>query len=195
MGIRLITEVMDWAPATLTQREHKVLIVLAEDARDGQPGELDSRGYEKRVIWQSLVSEHMLRRARVKRAAMYDVIRALVDQGCLERVVRGGGGHVAKYRIPSLAPILRLGNPDAETEAEAELRPDLAKLRPDSGIAASRKTGPLALMPSGTPQITNGSEVNSSVEGSANGQVKTGGEENEFQQRLRELAAKYRGAP
>jgi hypothetical protein len=32
MAIKLVTEVMDWAPP-LTHREHKVLMILAENAR------------------------------------------------------------------------------------------------------------------------------------------------------------------
>lgn len=93
MAISLITEVMDWAPKTLTHREHKVLMVLAEDARAGS-----------RVIWQSLESPQMRRRARLSRTQLYTVIGALVAKGCLEPLTPGGGGHVAKYRIPVLAP-------------------------------------------------------------------------------------------
>jgi len=59
MGIRLITEVMDWAPDTLTQREHKTLMIFAEDAIDGEPGELDDHGREKRVIRQRTDSPQM----------------------------------------------------------------------------------------------------------------------------------------
>jgi len=104
MGIRLITEVMDWAPEALTQREHKVLIILAEDAIDGEPGEVDDRGREKRVIRQPPDSAKMLRRARVSRSQLYVVFAALMKKRCLERVTAGGGGHPARYKIPALAP-------------------------------------------------------------------------------------------
>jgi hypothetical protein len=123
MGIMLITEVMDWAPNTLTQREHKVLIVLAEDSPDGALGQVGEHGRENRVNWHSVERPVTLRRARVSRAEMYAVIATLIKKGCLERVTKGGGGHEAKYRIPLLrqeipdaeANDLRRGNPDADT--------------------------------------------------------------------------------
>jgi len=110
-----MTEVMDCAPGTLTHREHKIAIILAEDARDGEPGELDDQGREKRVIWQSVESPEMLRRFRVSRVQLYEVLAALVAKGCIERTMRGGGGHRAKYRFPALRPAaLRPLNPDTE---------------------------------------------------------------------------------
>ena len=132
MGIKLITEVMDWAPLTLTQREHKILIIFAEDARDGRPGEIGEHGREKRVIWQSVESPAMLRRARVKRTEMYAVIGALVGKGCLEQIAKGGGGHVAKYRILGLAPDLCQENPDTGSGGLCQENPDTATpgLRP-----------------------------------------------------------------
>jgi hypothetical protein len=111
MGIRLITEVMDHAPGTLTPRERNVLLVLAEDALDEQPGELE----EKRVIRQPIGSPQILRRARVSRPELYTVLRALIVKGCLDRITTGGRNHPAKYRIPPLAPqVLCLENADAE---------------------------------------------------------------------------------
>jgi hypothetical protein len=103
MGIRLMAEVMNRAPKTLTQREHKVLIILAEDAIDGEPGELDDRGREKRVTRQPPDSATMLRRALVSRSQLYAVVGALIAKGCLQRVTAGGGGHPARYRIPALS--------------------------------------------------------------------------------------------
>jgi hypothetical protein len=122
MGIKLVTEVMDWAPLTLTQREHKVPMILAEDSPDGAPGEVGEHGREKRVNWHSVESPVTLRRARVSRAEMYAVIATLIEKGCLERATKGGGGHEAKYRIPVLrqeipdagASELRLEIPDAD---------------------------------------------------------------------------------
>ena len=104
MGIRLMTEVMDYAPAELTHREHKLLIIFAEDALDGAVGELDDRGREKRVVRQSPESPKMLRRARVSRPQLYAVLAELIAKECLERITPGGGGHRARYRIPALAP-------------------------------------------------------------------------------------------
>ena len=69
MAIKLVTEVMDWAPP-LTHREHKVLMILAENAR-----------LPSRETWDSVESPRILRRARLTRAQMYAVIAALVDEG------------------------------------------------------------------------------------------------------------------
>jgi len=112
MSIRLVVEAMDYAPATLTQREHKVLIVLAEDCRD-----------ETRTTWHAPDSPEMLRRARVCRSEMFAVLASLIEKGALERAMPGGNGRRAKYRIPELCP----GNPDTEQEScvrETQTQPD-----------------------------------------------------------------------
>jgi hypothetical protein len=178
MGIKLITEVMDHAPMTLTQREHKTLIIFAEDARDGRPGEVDENGRERRVIWKSVESPTMLRRTRVKRTEMYAVIGGLIKKGCIEQITKGGGGHVAKYRILGLAPelcqekpdtdpgVLCLGNPDTAT---GELRPGIQDAASESateaasgfsgavsgetGHSVSGKPGRLALEPLSSPSF------------------------------------------
>ncbi len=72
MAIKLVTEVMDWAPSRLTHREHKALIVLAENAR-----------LPSREIWDSVESPRLLRRARLSQREMYAVIAALIEKGCL----------------------------------------------------------------------------------------------------------------
>jgi hypothetical protein len=92
MAIKLVTEVMDWAPATLTHREHKVLITLAENA-----------WLATREIWDSVESPRMLRRAQLTERQMYEVIAALIRKKCLEKPVWGGRNHRAKYRIARLA--------------------------------------------------------------------------------------------
>jgi hypothetical protein len=80
MAISLITEVMDWAPKTLTHREHKVLMILAEDARA-----------DSRIIWRSIESPQTLRRLRLSRTQLYVVIAALMAKGCLELVTQAAG--------------------------------------------------------------------------------------------------------
>jgi hypothetical protein len=139
MAISLITEVMDWAPEALTHREHKVLIILAEDARPAS-----------RVIWQSIESPQMMRRLRLSRTQLYVVIAALMAKGCLELVTQGGRGHVAKYRIPVLTPPFSV--PENVTQNPADNRPfSVPETRTQSrsvsrkpGPSASRKPGPLA---------------------------------------------------
>jgi hypothetical protein len=92
MAIKLIAEVMDWAPASLTHREHKVLIILAENAR-----------LPSREIWDSVVSPRMLRRVRLTERQMYEAIEALITSRCLIKTVWGGRNHQAKYAIAHLA--------------------------------------------------------------------------------------------
>ncbi|GAB3209765.1 hypothetical protein GCM10027294_25480 [Marinactinospora endophytica] len=95
MGVRLIVEVLDYAPASLTPRERYVLIVLAEGARD-----------HTRVCWPGVEDdERFIHRSRLKsRSQRYAVLKALVEKGVLENVRRGQKGVRAGYRIAPMAP-------------------------------------------------------------------------------------------
>jgi hypothetical protein len=110
MAIKLVTEVMDWAPP-LTHREHKVLMILAENAR-----------LPSRETWDSVESPRILRRARLTRAQMYAVIAELVKKGCLDKPVWGGRNHRAKYAIAHLA-VPRPGSKAAWAAYLARLSP------------------------------------------------------------------------
>ncbi|MER8083804.1 hypothetical protein ABTZ57_01245 [Streptomyces sp. NPDC094048] len=88
MGGRLYVEVLDYAPTTLTHREKLALSVLADDARD-----------TTRITWSSVESPKILRRAQVSRPQVYEVIKALIKKGCLEKVSAGQKNGTAKYRI------------------------------------------------------------------------------------------------
>lgn len=69
MGIGLIKEVMDHAPA-LTHRAHKVLIVLAENARDAT-----------RQAWPGIDNPEFIRRTQIKsRSERYQVFRATLHE-------------------------------------------------------------------------------------------------------------------
>jgi hypothetical protein len=141
MGIKLYVEVMDHAPLTLTHREHKALLIFAEDANE-----------KTRLLWHSPEDALMLRRLRLSRSQMYVVVGVLVEKGCLEQITKGGGGHDAKYRIRSLVPELCPENRDAEPgelrpgnrdTGAGELRPGIQDAGPESaGPSASRKPGP-----------------------------------------------------
>jgi hypothetical protein len=158
MGIRLMAEVMDRAPKALTQREHKVLIILAEDAIDGEPGELDDRGREKRVTRQPPDSARMLRRARVSRSQIYAVVGALIAKGCLQRVTAGGGGHPARYRIPALSvPENRMQTPVDNPEScvpETGTQPGSVSRKPGPAVSRSAKDTDLRRDSYGTPNGT-----------------------------------------
>ncbi|MBK3563191.1 MULTISPECIES: hypothetical protein [unclassified Streptomyces] len=112
MGSRLYVEVLDYAPTTLTHREKLALSVLADDARDST-----------RITWSSVESEKILRRAQVTRPQLYEVIKALVKKGVLEKVTAGQKNGTAKYRIlPLQCPVI----PDAEATEDHAQGPDSA---------------------------------------------------------------------
>lgn len=104
MGSRLYVEVLDYAPTTLTHREKLALAVLADDARD-----------TTRITWSSVESEKILRRAQVSRPQIYEVLKALVKKGVLEKVTAGQKNGTAKYRIlPLQSPVL----PDTDDDTQ-----------------------------------------------------------------------------
>src|SRR6266581_568079 len=105
MAVKLVTEVMDWAPP-LTHREHKVLMILAENAR-----------LPSRETWDSVESFKILHRARLTQREMYAVIAALVAKGCLEKPVWGGRNHRAKYKIAPLRAAYLVTLSPAELQA------------------------------------------------------------------------------
>lgn len=120
MGIKLIGEVMDYAPETLTWRERAVLDVIAEDFNE-----------KTRSGWPSYEgdgdhSEKYRRRSHCSRSQFYDVLKALVDKGVLEKLVRGNNGHAAKYRIRPLAPsrVLETGTLQGDAEPLLEGYPE-----------------------------------------------------------------------
>ncbi|WP_031039802.1 hypothetical protein [Streptomyces sp. NRRL F-5650] len=88
MGDRLVTEVMDMAPATLTHREAWVLAVLAADAHD-----------DTRTTQSSVEAPAVLRRARVSRPQMYAVLKALITKGVLKRAAAGQRNRAAAYTL------------------------------------------------------------------------------------------------
>ncbi|MFI6299573.1 hypothetical protein ACIBEJ_48820 [Nonomuraea sp. NPDC050790] len=94
MGIKLIVEALDHAPASLTPRERYALIVLAEDARD-----------ETRLVALGIEgNERVVRRLRAGRSERAAIIKALVDKGAIKSVKRGQKHQHAEYEICRLAP-------------------------------------------------------------------------------------------
>ncbi|GGQ23504.1 hypothetical protein [Streptosporangium pseudovulgare] len=113
MGIRLIVEVMDHAPATLTPRERYALLVLAEDARDET--RLCSKGVES--------NEKVMQRFRAGRSERAAILKALIDKGAIERTKRGQKHQHAEFRILPLTPAQGPGNPDPERGREGAQQP------------------------------------------------------------------------
>jgi hypothetical protein len=101
MGVALIAEVMDQAPADLTSAEVVVLLVLAENAND-----------TTRKAWPGL--ETLLRRARLSPTGLRTVFQRLAGRGLEVRVpighdkagrpVYAARGRQTVYRIPLFAP-------------------------------------------------------------------------------------------
>ncbi len=99
MGIKLMVEVLDDAPDTLTFRERYVLLALAENFNDGtRRGWPGYDGDDER-------SERFRHRARCTRRQFYETLRGLVGKGALTVVVSGHHGRQAVYAIPHLAAV------------------------------------------------------------------------------------------
>jgi hypothetical protein len=123
VGIRLFVEVLDYAPATLTHREKLILAVLAEDAPD-----------KTRVTWSSVEDPKILRRGKVTRPQMYEVLKALTAKGVLKKASAGQKNAVAKYELLPLTPSQCPEIPDTERPSQDPETPDTEPdfQRPDS---------------------------------------------------------------
>jgi hypothetical protein len=93
MGIKLMVEVLDYAPMTLTHREKLLLVVLAEDARDAT-----------RRTWNSIEDPKILRRAKVSRSQLYEIVKALIAKDVLKKEQAGQKNGTAKYVLLPLGP-------------------------------------------------------------------------------------------
>ncbi|MCC5582041.1 hypothetical protein IMZ11_41230 [Microtetraspora sp. AC03309] len=147
MGIHLIVEVMDYAPATLTHSEHKTLMVFAESARD-----------ETRQAWPGIEDdETFARRTRLGRSQRYAVVKALVAKGALVRVSKGHNASRAVYMIPPLAAVVaavqgpenpdasglqRPENPDPGSNTKGPGNPDQASGKSDGRVRKTRTPSP-----------------------------------------------------
>ena len=98
MGIKLMVEVMDHAPKSLTWREHSIMLVLAENFNDGT-----RRGWPQ-YDGASEESARFRARTRCSRGQFYDVLGDLVKKKLIKIEVRGQKGRCAVYSMPRLAP-------------------------------------------------------------------------------------------
>lgn len=109
MSLRLILEVLDHAPESLTPKEHLAAIVLAENANE-----------RTRQIWDSVEDPKIMARIRVKRARLYELLEGLIDKGVLEQTAVGQKQSRARYRFRVLCPAQCPEHPD--TEAKISVR-------------------------------------------------------------------------
>jgi hypothetical protein len=107
VGIRLYVEVLDFAPTTLTHREKLTLAVLAEDAPD-----------KTRITWSSVEDPKILRRAKVTRPQMYEVLKALTAKGAIKKLSAGQKNATAKYMLLPLAPTQGPETPDTDADSQ-----------------------------------------------------------------------------
>lgn len=152
MGVRLMVEVLDHAPETLTPRERWALIAIAEDARD-----------ETRLCLKGVESNPTLvRRMRTGRTERAAIIAGLIDKGALERVKRGQMHQHAVFRIPPLTAAQGPETPDAEPPPASgkprrwtipRVRIPLAQ-GPGIALPGSGKPGCLPLSPLKTPHLS-----------------------------------------
>lgn len=125
MGIRLIVEVLQHAPTTLTHREKLLLVVLAEDAND-----------KTRTTWNSVESPEILRGAKLSRAELYAVLKKLIAKGVVKKVGSGQKNAVAKYALLDLGGGRCRDSPDTETapqgQQNADTDPPQSQQNPDT---------------------------------------------------------------
>lgn len=93
MGIKLVEELMDHVPDSLTATEWKGLIVLARDAND-----------ETRLTYSKVNSPEILHRVRMTPAVWANVRSALIRKGVLVIAEQGVRGRSARYLIPVMCP-------------------------------------------------------------------------------------------
>ncbi|MGW7085048.1 hypothetical protein ACWGH2_16370 [Streptomyces sp. NPDC054871] len=120
MGTRLLAEVMNLAPTTLTHREAWVLAVLAADAHD-----------DTRATQSSVEAPALLRRAKVSRPQMYAVLKSLTAKGVVKRTAAGHRNGVARYELLPLGAV-----------PERSAQPEPAPARPPRKQPAARTTPP-----------------------------------------------------
>lgn len=113
MGIRLIVEVLNSAPEALTHREKLLLVVLAEDAND-----------DTRITWNSVERPEVLRGAKLSRAQLYAVLKALATKGVLERLSSGQKNGTAKYKIHTFETPQCQEFPDTDEPSQCPNSPD-----------------------------------------------------------------------
>lgn len=112
MGIKLVEEVMDYAPDTLTTGEWKGFIVLARDANE-----------QTRLTYNGVNSPEILRRVRMSVAAWSNLRSALIRKGVLEVASAGVKGRSAVYRIPSLKPAILHPTDEESSDGPGDLHP------------------------------------------------------------------------
>lgn len=162
MGVRLIVEVLDHAPAELTSAERLVLVVLAENAndttREGWPG-------METLTRRTGLSADGVRKAFQRLAVRKLEVRVPLGKDKRGRPVYSAPGKRTTYRIPSFNPDgmavppahLSAGNGGTTVPASA---PEWRYSGPEMAVPQSANGGtvvpPIPQQPSGNPQQREG---------------------------------------
>lgn len=176
MGVRLVREVLDHAPDTLTHGDVRLLLAIAEDANDatrtGWPGwELLAR----RMGWADHKDggKNAVRKAltgldeRLAAAGYPDGVRVARGDGRDGRPVYAARGHASVYRVPAFRPPAGCGcalcterEPNtAPLQRESESAPLTAakgakewrQREPKSGAKGAKDCPPSPQSPQGSP--------------------------------------------
>jgi hypothetical protein len=139
MGIRLVDEVLDHAPADLTPTQRLLLVAIAHAARDstrkGWPG-------RERLVQRTGLTQRSLRRVLDELAARGLELREATGVGRDGRPVYASRGHATVYRVPDLAPV-KGGRPQPPSE---EVKGDAGRsLSGEKGGHARSERGPLVV--------------------------------------------------
>jgi hypothetical protein len=151
MGYELYREVLDYAPTTLTHREKLLLAVLADDAKE-----------TTRITYSAVESPKILRRAKLTRRQLYEVLKSLTAKNTLKKITHGQRHAEAKYMIMPLAPTQSAEKPHADNQSQGAEDPHTddsqgAEIR-DSGCGNPVSQGAEKPHPySSTPSTTSSS--------------------------------------
>lgn len=139
MALRLILEVLDHAPESLTPKEHLAAIVLAENANE-----------RTRQVWDSVEDPKIMARIRVKRARLYELLDGLIEKGVLEQTAVGQKQSRARYRFRVLCPAQCPEHPDTETKISVRESRNLNNVQcpegPDVSVHGFRTPTPSLLV-------------------------------------------------
>lgn len=104
MGVRLMVEVLDWAPEDASPAERLLLLALAEKADDSSRRVLWARGEDPRTVLRRRVglSESGLTKALARLAERGHDPRVPVGEDKLGRVVYAFEGRVTEFVVPVL---------------------------------------------------------------------------------------------
>lgn len=142
-GYLLALEVLDYAPATLTHREKLLLVVLADDANS-----------QTRITYSSVQDPKILRRAKLTRSQLYEVLKGLVAKGVLKKITHGQQHATAKYMILPLGPNQCPGNRDSEKQAQCPGNRDSDESQSPGMAESESRNGRVSVQETGTPTFS-----------------------------------------